>query len=383
MNRFTLIIAVIFATLTASGQDATDVDGDGIPDAWENGSVSVTLPSGKKMTIDLKGQGATSDHKDVFVWIDWMGDTTTPPAQVSHNHRPLDAALEVVRDAFAHAPIANPDGTNGIRLHFIVSPEPVLHQDILGNGTESSVWVDFDKIKKRRFPPELEGIFHYCLFAHDILIDQERSISGYSRDIPAYDFLVSLGEWYGQAGSEDEQAGTLMHELGHNLGLHHGGLDDIRWKPNYISVMNYSFQTDGLVVPANVRRFDYSRWKLNDVDENGLDETTPLASDQKLSALGTRYFCPSDPSHPEGPGRHPSKTVRSVTQPIDWNCDGRLDRAVKGNISDNPDLGLVKLNSYTDWATIVLCTCSVHGEKSKNSGAKAGQELSLLQANTV
>jgi hypothetical protein len=37
-----------------------------------------------------------------------------------------------------------------------------------------------------------------------------------------------------------------MHELGHNLGLHHGGgqedpLNDARfnWKPNYHSVMNY------------------------------------------------------------------------------------------------------------------------------------------------
>jgi len=30
----------------------------------------------------------------------------------------------------------------------------------------------------------------------------------------------------GGTGSDSEQAGTLMHELGHNLGLHHGGGDD-------------------------------------------------------------------------------------------------------------------------------------------------------------
>ncbi|MEU8382158.1 hypothetical protein [Streptosporangium sp. NPDC048865] len=33
--------------------------------------------------------------------------------------------------------------------------------------------------------------------------------------------------------------GTLMHELGHNLNLRHGGDDDVNCKPNYVSVMNY------------------------------------------------------------------------------------------------------------------------------------------------
>ncbi len=40
-----------------------------------------------------------------------------------------------------------------------------------------------------------------------------------------------------------------MHELGHNLGLQHGGADDWNNKPNYLSVMNYLFQQDGLTVP--------------------------------------------------------------------------------------------------------------------------------------
>ena len=37
-----------------------------------------------------------------------------------------------------------------------------------------------------------------------------------------------------------------MHELGHNLGLRHGGDDLPNFKPNYLSVMNYSFQLTGL-----------------------------------------------------------------------------------------------------------------------------------------
>lgn len=37
----------------------------------------------------------------------------------------------------------------------------------------------------------------------------------------------------------DYQAGTFMHELGHTLGLLHGGRDITNFKPNYLSVMSY------------------------------------------------------------------------------------------------------------------------------------------------
>ena len=50
------------------------------------------------------------------------------------------------------------------------------------------------------------------------------------------------------------QAGTLMHELGHNLGLRHGGDDHTKYKPNYLSVMNYAFQLTGLLQADLTRR---------------------------------------------------------------------------------------------------------------------------------
>ena len=55
-------------------------------------------------------------------------------------------------------------------------------------------------------------------------------------------------------GNTNEQAGTLAHELGHNLGLDHGGPVEIgginnpdspfNCKPNYISVMSYTRQLE-------------------------------------------------------------------------------------------------------------------------------------------
>ena len=63
-----------------------------------------------------------------------------------------------------------------------------------------------------------------------------------------------------RAGSTREQSGTFMHELGHVLGLGHGGDSGINLKPNYLSVMSYAFQ---LGIPTSSgSRIDYSRSAL-------------------------------------------------------------------------------------------------------------------------
>ena len=65
--------------------------------------------------------------------------------------------------------------------------------------------------------------------------------------------MITLGAFAGtnvggvihQRGTTDEQAGTFMHELGHTLGLRHGGGDGENCKPNYLSIMSYSRQFAG------------------------------------------------------------------------------------------------------------------------------------------
>ncbi len=67
-------------------------------------------------------------------------------------------------------------------------------------------------------------------------------------------------------GNVQQQAGTFLHELGHTLGLFHGGDQAlINDKPNYLSVMNYAFQECS--VPSSPNGFlpggcDYSRIAL-------------------------------------------------------------------------------------------------------------------------
>jgi hypothetical protein len=80
-----------------------------------------------------------------------------------------------------------------------------------------------------------------------------------------------------------EASGVLMHELGHNLGLHHGGpnFDTANHKPNYASVMNYNF-TNGVDVTCDGFGdgvLDYSHGRNAPLDENALDERLGICMD--------------------------------------------------------------------------------------------------------
>ena len=83
----------------------------------------------------------------------------------------------------------------------------------------------------------------------------------------------------GSVGTRDEQAGTFMHELGHNFGLEHGGahLNPApatptgpsppfgsgnyvkNCKPNYLSVMTYTRQVPTTLVDPAMDPHDPAR----------------------------------------------------------------------------------------------------------------------------
>jgi len=120
------------------------------------------------------------------------------------------------------------------------------------------------------------------------------SISGYS-DLGGADSAVTLGLWETAPNQNMSKranviAGTLFHEIGHTLGLTHGGLYydsspsyvpnfDVNCKPNYQSVMNYLFQLDGVGPSAAVA---YSNQQL--VGESPSNQLAIL-SDASLGAV--------------------------------------------------------------------------------------------------
>jgi hypothetical protein len=93
------------------------------------------------------------------------------------------------------------------------------------------------------------------------------------------------------------EAGTFMHELGHNLGLQHGGADEQNRKPNYLSVMNYLYQFDGLQRTGRTGVIDYARFRVGQVAESNLSDSAgfPLVTsppeplDDVITTLNPNY----------------------------------------------------------------------------------------------
>ena len=73
--------------------------------------------------------------------------------------------------------------------------------------------------------------------------------NGDNNSLPGNDVIVSIGAMAftadGVYGTSCEQWQTIMHELGHNLGLRHGGTDHNAYKGNaYLSIMSYSWDLE-------------------------------------------------------------------------------------------------------------------------------------------
>jgi len=350
-----------FNDLVAVFRTSVDSDGDGLWDDWEqfgidadgNGTIDLDLPN--LLPVDLNGDGDTTDpgertspnRKDIFLEIDFM-DCATPggdcAAGDTHSHRPNATVINTVTQAFANASVNNPDGSTGITLHIDVS-NAIPHQNFLnipglcfaggaGIGNFDTVKADpanFGPNNPRRFA------FHYSLFTHIQTNDTTNPFQTSSGcgEFPGNDFQVSMGAFAGMVGTIQQQAGTLMHEFGHNLNLGHGGGNGVNFKPNYLSIMSYRYQFSG-IPPTG--RTDYSRSALASLDETNLNEPAGIGD-----GTDTAFF------------RCPNGTISSGVGngPLNWNCDGdTLDTMVMNDI--NGDTLTNTLTGFDDWSNLLL-----------------------------
>ncbi len=296
----------VLAAGTRTTNSVLDSDDDGLPDIWE--TTGVDFDQDGTIDLDLPTLGADPMRRDVFVEIDAfacsvaMGDCMAGDV---HSHLPALSDLNPVITAFQTAPMLNPDGTNGITLHVEID-EIIAHQqvcefdDTCFDGVKASF---FTSAADRAAPNAAairgakSAVYHYNLWTHNL----KGGFSGIA-EVGGNDLIVSLGNWTGSVGTPLDKAGTFMHELGHNLGLEHGGGDEVNNKPNYLSVMNYSFQLVGLPPAATL---DYSRAALPNLFETNLDENLGIQD----GALSTFFWCPNG-----------LQATGLGTGAIDWNC---------------------------------------------------------------
>lgn len=143
-------------------------------------------------------------------------------------------------------------------------------------------------------------IFHFAPYVGSF---NDRGNSGIARGnqvgIAGPDFVLAYDVIHGGRPSRMEEAGTFMHELGHNLGLNHGGSSAdgaINYKPNYPSIMNYFWQFSGTFKNSTLGLLDYSEGTLAPLNENALSESAGLDPDAAASDISTMWACPDHSS---------------------------------------------------------------------------------------
>ena len=194
-------------------------------------------------------------------------------------------------------------------------------------------------------------------------------VSG-SGEYPGGDFLITLGLWDNTnfVGTDFGVAATTMHELGHTLDLGHGGEALPNCKPNYLSVMNYTFQLSGLMDADGVPHLDYSESPLNGINETGVSDGYHVSGPFRTSwyvpvpATDTRKakrFCTGlkfDPTLPAPSMMRVDGGFDPVTKlplDIDWNANGVVDPPYLQdvNFDGQPDSGsaATTLEGFDDW----------------------------------
>ena len=356
-SSLTLKVTATNAGGSASSQAAPfligDFDEDAIPDQWELSGADVDGDG--VVDVPLPDMGSEVERKDIYVEVDNMIGVGLP-----------NAALNIVTQSFMAAPVSNPDGTSGINLHIDNGPSSLMNPQSgaawgglsrstavpyaarLGTrfGDGAYNWSHFDAIKSANLDAARRAIFHYAVQGDGVgaPAGSPENIGGISRN--ASDFFAGAGDFIvgNPSASGVGRAGTFMHELGHNLGLGHGGRDHIHRKPNYLSIMNYVFQLSGLQ-RNGVAIVDFSRFgppAVGMLHEGGVFEPTGVVAVSPAAAFGTGYACPNG-----------AVAAATFNSPIDFNCDGAIVNA-SYSLDYNADGFFSPLIGYEDWSHLVF-----------------------------
>jgi hypothetical protein len=296
-----------------TGTDPNNPDTEG--DALSDGDEVLGTVNG----LDLPAMGTNPLVRNILLEYDWFDDNLDPGTCSAHSHRPTANAINQVALAFLNAPNVNPDGSSGIVVIQDYGQGGVFSQGTLLNDADGVLTggvsgTEFAAYKSTDFDSNREGYFHYVILPHRYNTD---SNSSGQAEINGDDMIVSLYCY----GSDSNVSHTILHELGHNLSLRHGGLSNCNYKPNYNSVMNYAYQfpgADNNCDGVGNGVLDYSRGAnvFASLDELSLNESIGICNNQPIDWNGNNVIDGSNVSadingdslinscHGEGPALH-------------------------------------------------------------------------------
>lgn len=333
--------SILAAVSLGAGAAAQDADGDAIPDSIESQAWYTQA-------------GGSPQQKDVWVECDYMKKSVKKRAKLRNR----------AQGVFGRAPVVG-----GVRLHLVFDDKIPFDPQWGDISTPEGATEFLDEVEAsylQRFDGRpftggnagtMRPYMHYCMFVDSIGAD---GTSGISFGIPSQVFVVSVGQYRDllpKAALRAYETGTFLHELGHNLGLTHGGDNPGRhatYKPNYLSVMNYHFQLAFVRlrggVPEYFNYWDYARAKANTLNEKKLREGDGISlpaeavfadTPQADELLGVS-ICPDE-----------GFIAFRWNAPVDFDCDGAI-RSGTVKVDTNLDGKHGKLGGgRLDWEELV------------------------------
>ena len=327
-------------TLPNESDCEKDDDADGIPDCAEQ--------AGRGFHgVPYYDYGARPGQRDLFVEFDWVvGRRPSAGAKWIDDLKRvmaiagitvhIDVGDAIDQDGVAGNNPANYDLCGGNELPW----QPI--EMCSGAGCPAGVSSVYD-LKDKYMDRNRRYVFHYSMLADGQDAQGNLSYGG-------------IANWPGNT-SINNQDQAIVHELGHNLSLGHGGANAVNYKPNYYSEMNYSFPGP-LVIGQNDHEIYYGHYNTP-----GTSTSNPCRS---------LYYYSNVSGYPRFEKVFSSGTAATIDEnnldetlgisngaglSIDWNCNGAIDVGTYA-LDLNGDGSLTTLEDHDDYSALTIWSAS-------------------------